>query len=245
MTGHSLLFGPGVGRRRGALPMGERSETEALRRALVRACHRLGELGLVQGTSGNVSVRRDGGLLITASGAPLAELTEHDVVAMRGDGSWRGAARPSTEWRLHRDLLAARPEIGAVVHTHSAYATALSCLRAPIPPFHYMVAIAGGTDIPCAEYATFGTEALSQAALRALTGRSACLLANHGVVAVGSTLDEAVARAYEVELLARQYAIVRSVGAPVLLDRAEMAEVLQRFAAYGRPPQDGRDGNTA
>lgn len=223
--------------------MGDRKETEAaLRRALVLACHRLAELGLTQGTSGNVSVRRDGGLLITASGAPLAALTEDDVVAMRGDGSWRGAARPSTEWRLHRDLLAARPEIGAVVHTHSTYATALSCLRSPIPAFHYMVAIGGGADIPCATYATFGTEALSQAALRALEGRMACLLANHGVVALGRDLEEAVARAHEVELLAKQYAIVRSVGAPVLLDEAEMAEVLRRFADYGRRGHDEEGG---
>lgn len=238
----SLLLDLGVGRRRNESQMSERREAEeALRRALVRACRRLAELGLTQGTSGNVSVRRDGGLLITASGALLATLGEDDVVAMREDGSWRGAARPSTEWRLHRDLLAARPEIGAVVHTHSTYATALSCLRSAIPAFHYMVAIAGGADIPCANYATFGTEALSQAALRALEGRMACLLANHGVVALGRDLKEAVARAHEVEILAKQYAIVRSVGAPVLLDEAEMAEVLRRFADYGRRCRDEED----
>lgn len=225
--------------------MGERREAEkALRQALVRACHRLAELGLTHGSSGNVSVRRDGGLLITASGAPLSTLGEDDVVAMRQDGSWRGAARPSTEWRLHRDLLAARPEIAAVVHTHSTYATALSCLRAPIPPFHYMVAVAGGPDIPCAEYATFGTEALSQAALRALEGRMACLLANHGVVVLGGDLDEAVARAYEVEILAKQYAIVRGLGAPVLLDAEEMDRVARLFAGYGRHrrAEDESDG---
>lgn len=241
----SFLLDFGVGRRRNASHMSERRQTEeALRRALVRACHRLADLGLTQGTSGNVSVRRDGGLLITASGVSLAALTEDDVVAMRGDGSWRGAARPSTEWRLHRDLLAARPEIGAVVHTHSTYATALSCLRAPIPAFHYMVAIAGGADIPCAAYATFGTEALSEAALHALEGRTACLLANHGVVALGRDLDEAVTRAHEVEVLAKQYAIVRSVGAPVLLDEAEMAEVVRRFAEYARrSAKDGQAGS--
>lgn len=241
----SLPLGWGVGRRQGASPMSERREAEAsLRQALVRACHRLAELGLTHGSSGNVSVRRDGGLLITASGAPLSTLGEDDVVAMRQDGSWRGAARPSTEWRLHRDLLAARPEIAAVVHTHSIYATALSCLRAPIPPFHYMVAVAGGPDIPCAEYATFGTQALSQAALRALEGRMACLLANHGVVVLGGDLDEAVARAHEVEILAKQYAIVRSIGAPVLLDEGEMDRVARLFAGYGRRrrAEDESDG---
>ncbi len=231
----SLSLQWGVGRRRSGSPMAERREAEeAQRRALVRACHRLAELGLTHGTSGNVSVRRAGGLLITASGAPLATLGEDEVVAMREDGSWRGAVRPSTEWRLHRDLLVARPEISAVVHTHSTYATALSCLRAPIPPFHYMVAVAGGSDIPCAEYATFGTEALSQAALRALEGRTACLLANHGVVVLGRDLDEAVARAHEVEILAKQYAIVCSIGAPVLLHEAEMDRIALLFAEYGR-----------
>lgn len=239
MRARSLLLEVGIVRGRGESKMGDRKETEAAqRRSLVEAGRRLAALGLVQGTSGNLSVRRDGGLLITASGAPLAALAEDDVVAMREDGSWRGAARPSTEWRLHRDLLAARPEIGAVVHTHSTYATALSCLRTPIPAFHYMVAIAGGAEIPCAAYATFGTEALSQAALRALEGRTACLLANHGVVALGRDLAEAVARAHEVEVLAKQYAIVRSVGAPILLDETEMAEVLRRFAHYGRRGRD-------
>jgi L-fuculose-phosphate aldolase len=126
-----------------------------------------------------------------------------------------------------------RKDAGAVVHAHSPYATALSCLREGIPPFHYMVAVAGGTDIRCADYATFGTEALSERMLDALEGRRACLLANHGIVAFGASLEGAFALAVEVETLARQYALARALGDPVLLSEAEMAEVLERFKSYG------------
>ncbi len=211
------------------------TETEAsIRRAVVQTCREMVRLGLTHGTSGNVSARRDGGFLVTASGVSCASVTDEDIVAMRYDGTYRGTRRPSTEWRLHRDLLVSRPEVGAVVHTHSPYATAVSCLRVPIPAFHYMVAVAGGMDIRCADYATFGTEALSHAMLRAMEGRTACLLANHGVIAIGLSLQEALARAHEVEMLAKQYAIARSIGSPVLLGEVEMAEVLERFADYGR-----------
>lgn len=212
----------------------------ALRRAVIAACRDLHRAGLMPGRSGNVSVRIPGGMLITGSGIDYAAMAPRDVVEMDLAGGWVGAVRPSSEWRMHLAILRARPEVGAVVHTHSPCATALSCLRRGIPPFHYMVAIAGGADIPCAEYATFGTAELAARALAALAGRTACLLANHGVLALGATLEEAAARAAEVETLARQYWIAASLGAPVLLEAAEMARVVALFRDYGRPAVPAR-----
>jgi L-fuculose-phosphate aldolase len=144
-----------------------------------------------------------------------------------------GKREPSSEWRFHRDILATRPDVGAVVHTHAMFATTLSCLRRGIPAFHYMVAMAGGDSIRCAPYATFGTQALSDHAVKALKGRKACLLANHGMIAVGGTLAEAMALAVEVETLAAQYWRALQVGKPILLPKAEMRRVLAKFATYG------------
>lgn len=189
--------------------------------------------GLNQGTSGNVSARSPNGLLITPSGREMAHLTPADIVTLDWDGQVVGVGRPSSEWRFHRDIYAAFQEANAVVHAHSPYAVALSCLRRAIPPFHYMVAMAGGHDIRCAAYATFGTQALSDQVLHALVGRRACLMANHGLVAWGRSLDGALALALEVEALCGQYLHACQLGEPVLLSEAEMAEVLERFKDYG------------
>ncbi len=207
-------------------------------------------LGLNQGTSGNVSVRAGGGicasgaagafmldgiggLLITPSGRDMTAIAAAEIVPVAMDGSHPQGMKPSSEWRFHRDIYAAFPEAQAVVHAHSPFAVALACLRRDIPPFHYMVAMAGGDDIRCATYATFGTQALSDSVLAALEGRRACLMANHGLLAWGRGLNAALALAVEVEALCGQYLRACQVGAPVLLSAAEMAEVLEKFKDYG------------
>lgn len=204
----------------------------ALRRAVVAAARAMNGLGINQGSSGNVSVRAGKGFLITPTALPYDATTPDDIVAMDLDGSHRGRRRPSSEWRFHRDIYAARPDAGAVVHTHAVHATALACLRKPIPRFHYMVALAGGEDIRCAPYATYGTQELSDHALAALMGRKACLLANHGMIALGADLDAALALAVEVETLAHQYLLALQAGGPKLLTRAQMGEALAKFAGY-------------
>jgi L-fuculose-phosphate aldolase len=205
----------------------------ALRRRIVATCLRMNALGINQGTSGNVSARVRDGLLITPSGVPYDTLTPEGIVALAPDGAVRGAGKPSSEWRFHVDILAARPDVGAIVHTHSVHATALACLRRDIPAFHYMVAAAGGDTIRCARYATFGSQELSDRALVALDGRRACLLANHGVIATGRDLDAALALAVEVETLARQYLLALQAGEPAILSAAEMRRVMEKFNSYG------------
>jgi L-fuculose-phosphate aldolase len=201
---------------------------------LVAACARSSvALGLNQGTSGNVSARSPGGFVITPSGRDMTDLVARDMVTVAMDGQAPEGQKPSSEWRFHRDIYAAFPEARAVVHAHSPFAVALACLRRDIPAFHYMVAMAGGTDIRCAAYATFGTQALSDAVVAALQGRRACLMANHGLVAWGTTPDRALALAVEVEALCGQYLRCLQVGEPVLLTDAEMAEVLAQFKGYG------------
>ena len=217
--------------------------TEAvLRQAIVEHGLRFAPSGLSQGTSGNLSLRwHDGqaeGLLITPSGVDYTRLRPEHIAFMRlDDGQWRGPLKPSSEWRFHRDIYRARPEVGAVVHAHPTHATALAVQRREIPAFHYMVAVAGGADIRCAPYATYGTEALSQHALTALQGRRACLLANHGLIAVGSDLPAAFALAIEVEQLAHQYLLALSTGTPVVLPDDEMARVIEAFKSYGAQAQ--------
>ena len=207
----------------------------ATRRAIIAACRRMNELGINQGTSGNISVRVPDGLLVTPSGMPYETLRPEDIVAMDAEGVVApGQRKPSSEWRFHRDILAARPEFGAIVHTHAMFATTLACLHRGIPAFHYMVAKAGGDSIRCAPYATFGTQALSDHALQALAGRRACLLANHGMIAAGETLDKALALADEVETLAGQYWRALQIGEPHLLPPEEMQIVLEKFKDYGR-----------
>jgi L-fuculose-phosphate aldolase len=192
------------------------------------------------GTSGNLGVRCDDGLLITPSGVPYDVLEPNQIVSLGLDGERREQGlRPSSEWQLHTAILRARSDAAAIVHTHSPYATALACTRQGIPAFHYMVAVAGGVDIRCARYATFGTRELADCAVAALAERQACLLANHGVVALGSSIERAESLAFEVENLARQYAIALRFGAPALLSSTEMEDVLERFSDYGQPDANG------
>jgi L-fuculose-phosphate aldolase len=202
---------------------------------MVLAARRLSAEGLNPGMSGNLSVRTDGGFLVTPSGVAYDRMHPDDLVFVgAGAAPGGGERKPSSEWRLHRDIYARRPEAGAVVHTHSPYATTLACLRRSIPAFHYEVAFAGGDDIRCGGYATFGTQELSDLALAALDGRKACLLANHGAVAHGADLDEAVNLAEKVEALARLYWQSLQVAEPVLLEGVEMARVVEKFRTYGK-----------
>ncbi len=203
-----------------------------LRSALVHANERLFALGLNRGTSGNVSARCGNGFLITPSGAG-AGVSDDDLVYVTMSGVAQGRLEPSSEWLLHRDLLAARPEFDAVVHTHSVAATALACLRTDMPPFHYLVARLGGDSVRCATYATFGTQQLADHAVHAIRERKACLLANHGMVAAGADLDEALALASEVETLSEIYLRSLSAGPPVLLTDDELKAAQDRFASYG------------
>ncbi len=200
---------------------------------LLAVMQKLAQLGLNRGTSGNASVRIEGGFLVTPSGMHVDDMIAADMVAMNFDGEAAGERRPSSEWHFHLDILRQRPEINAVVHTHSTFATTLACLRKGLPPFHYMIAVAGGDSIRCAPYALFGTEALSHAAVKALEGRRTCLLANHGMIALGSTLRQALDVAVEVESLCEQYLRALQVGEPVLLNSHEMAEVFEQFKGYG------------
>lgn len=203
--------------------------------------------GINNGTSGNVSARVDGGMLVTPSGVPYNRLEPGQLIRMAFDTSWApltaepgtSALRPSSEWRFHLDILRSRPEIGAVVHAHPIAATALSAHGRGIGAFHYMVGIAGGNDIRCADYATFGTEELSINAMRALEGRLACLLAHHGILAVGPDPASALGVAVEVEVLAAQYLAARAIGDPPLLTTAQMDAVLAKMASpdgYGSSP---------
>ncbi|MFP3944819.1 MAG: class II aldolase/adducin family protein, partial [Alphaproteobacteria bacterium] len=199
------------------------------RAGVVETAKAMSRSRLTAGTSGNVSVRTKKGMLITPSGVPYEALKPKSIVAVSADGQARGALRPSSEWRFHLGIYAAHPEANAIVHTHSDYATALACTGRGIPAFHYMVAVAGGRDIPCAPYATFGTEELAENAVRVLEERRACLLANHGQIALGETPAAALKLAEEVEALARHYVFALSIGDVAVLDDAEMDRVLERF----------------
>ncbi len=208
----------------------------ALRRAVISTSRRTLRAGLTHGTSGNVSARVGEGFLVTPTGVPYDELEPADLVVLDLDGRVRhGRRRPSSEWRIHRDLYAARRDVGAVVHAHPPFATTVACLRHDLPAVHYAIAAAGGASVRCAAYATFGTEQLSASAVAALQGRTACLLANHGLVAVGADLDHALRTAEEVERVAELYWRSLCAGTPVLLDAEEMARVLERFRDYGQP----------
>ena len=208
-----------------------------LRQQLITAARGMEPARLNRGTSGNLSVRTvengAAGFLITPSGMPYATLNPEDIVFMHHDGRPAGLREPSSEWRIHRDIYAARPEAQAILHAHSPFATSLACLRRGIPPFHYMIARFGGDTLRCADYATFGTQALSDAAIAALQDRSGCLLANHGMLVFGRDPAHALALAVELEELCEQYWRSSQLGAPVLLDSAEMARVQEKFASYG------------
>ena len=206
----------------------------ALRERIIAVCRQLEQTGLNRGTTGNVSCRDGDHLLITPSGVSVPALNPAGIVAMDFNGQVIGSGKPSSEWHFHLDLMKSRPEFNAIVHTHSPHATALACLRENLPPFHYMIAVAGGDSIRCAPYALFGTEALSAHAAEAMKDRKACLLANHGLIAAGRDLEEAMAIAIEVESLCEQYLIARQSGTPVLLSASEMQAVIERFGSYGR-----------
>ena len=201
---------------------------------LIASARALQPAGLNKGTSGNISVRDGAGFLITPTGLPYDGLVPDDIPRMELDGAWTGRHKPSSEWRFHRDLYAARPEAGAVVHAHPPFAVALACLRRDIPPFHYMIARFGGDTVRCADYAIFGSQALSTAAMRAMDGRKGCLLANHGLLVAGRDLAEAFALAVELEELCEQYWRTCQIGAPVLLTVAEMRAVREEFRGYGQ-----------
>ena len=207
-------------------------DTRALRLAVVATARKMNALGINRGKSGNVSARVRDGFLVTPSALPYDRTEPEDVVLVADDGTPRGRRRPSSEWRFHRDIYAARDEVRAIVHTHSPFATTLACLDRGIPAFHYMVAVAGGDDIRCAPYATFGTQALSDHAVRALEDRKACLLAHHGMIAIGDSLDAALALAVEAEALAEMYWRAMQIAEPAILTHDEMREVLARFATY-------------
>jgi L-fuculose-phosphate aldolase len=214
----------------------------ALRRGIVALCRKMNAHGLNTGMAGNVSARVAGGFLITPSARSYETMQPEDIVLMDDAGRYEGNFLPSSEWRMHAAILRERKDAEAVVHVHSPYATALSCLRLPIPSFHYMVAKAGGVNIRCSSYAAFGSEALARGMLTALKGRRACLLANHGMICFGPDLEHAFLLAAEVEALAMQYWLARSAGRPVLLSAAEMQTVLTRFQAYGKGAQDLPEG---
>ncbi len=204
------------------------------RTALIAAARRLEAAGLTAGTAGNLSLRVEGGILITPSAIPYADITPDMVPLMQPDGSYTGAYRPSSEWRFHADILGAHPAANAVVHNHAPYCTALAIARREIPACHYMVARFGGDSVRCAPYATFGTAELSALALAALAGRSACLLANHGAITTAASLAGALAAAIELEALAQHYLLSLAAG-PVLLTAAEMAAAHEQFATAYRP----------
>ncbi|WP_079433586.1 class II aldolase/adducin family protein [Zoogloea sp. LCSB751] len=205
-----------------------------LREGLLATARSMAASGLNAGTAGNASVRCARGFLITPSGRPYEDCTGDDMALVAMDGSWSGPYAPSSEWRIHRDIFAARPEAGAVLHAHSSFATALACHRRDIPAFHYMIARFGGDSIRCAPYATFGTQALSASALTALENRNACLLANHGMLVFGGDLRHTLALAIEFETLCEQYWRACQLGTPAVLGPVEMAAVIARFKSYGQ-----------
>jgi L-fuculose-phosphate aldolase len=211
----------------------DRARREVLDTALA-----MSRRGLSPGRSGNVSRRFRDGMLITPSGQTYASIMPADIVFVRDDGEVApGQRTPSTEWRFHLASYRTRADIGGVVHTHSPYATALACAGKSIPAFHYMVAVAGGNDVPLVPYATFGTKELARLVAKGLRNRDACLMANHGQIAVGDTCGKALELAAEVEILAEQYFKVLCIGDPVLLDDAEMQRVLAQFQGYGQGDQ--------
>ena len=208
------------------------NDTDA-RQAVVDVVRRLDALGLNRGSTGNVSLRQGQGMLITPTGSG-AEVTPQDLVWVGWDGTVQGAWKPSSEWHFHRAAYLGRSDLNAVLHTHSTHAAALACLRRPLPAFHYMVAVAGGDDVPLVPYFTFGSAALSDGVGLALRDRNACLLANHGLVAAGTTLAHALKVLQEIESLCEVYLKALAVGEPALLSADDMAEVIDKFRHYGR-----------
>lgn len=205
------------------------------RKAIIAACLKMNTVGLNQGTSGNISVRQGDHVLITPTSIPYEDLIPDDIVRLDMDGTVHGPRKPSSEWRFHLDILRARPDLGAVVHAHAPYCTTLAIMHMDIPAVHYMVAAAGGENIRCAPYATFGTQDLSDRVIEALAGRKACLMAHHGMLAAEVSLDKAMWLAIEVEALARQYHGALLIGDPPRLSDDQLAEAIAQFTrGYGQ-----------
>lgn len=220
-------------------------EERQLREAIIAKCRWMNASGLNQGTSGNISARYRDRMLITPSATPYDEMKPQMIASMPiegEDGAWTGPLKPSTEWRFHLDIMRARPDVGGIVHTHSTYATVLAIARKSIPACHYMIAAFGGNDIRCAGYARYGTKELSELALAALEGRNGCLLANHGMIALGGNLDKAMWHAVELETLARQYYLSLALDHPVILSEEEIAETARGFSTYGLQSQQPGPG---
>jgi L-fuculose-phosphate aldolase len=209
------------------------SEEAGARQAMIDACVNMNRTGINQGTAGNLSVRWKSGLMITPSGVPYDEMTVDDIVYMNMDGSYKHQRAASSEWRFHRDILQARGDVNAVVHAHPVHATAFAICGMEIPAVHYMIAAAGGPTIRCAPYETYGTEELSKAVLEALSGRTCALIANHGMIATGPDLREAMWLAVELETLCKQYAIALQIGTPRVLEDGEIEKTIEKFKEYG------------
>lgn len=216
---------------------------QELREEIVARCREMNASGINQGTSGNISVRFEDRMLISPSATPYDQMTPESIASIAledAGGSWDGPRKPSTEWRFHRKLLRSREDAGAVVHAHPTYCTTLAIARKPIPACHYMIAAFGGNDVKCAGYATFGTEELSNLALDAMQDRTACLLANHGMISIGENLAKAMWRAIELETIARQYYLSLAIGGPVLLSDASVKDTQKGFGSYGIQDDAGK-----
>ncbi len=205
-----------------------------LKQSVIDTCQKMNSLGINQGTSGNVSLKQEDRFYITASGIPYEDMQTQHIVEMDLNGGYYGDFLPSSEWRMHQDIFKTFGPAMAVVHTHSTYATALSCMQTEVPAFHYMIGVTGGPSLRCAGYATFGSKELSENMLEAMRERNACLLSNHGMICFGPSVEKALALAVEIESLCKQYVITRQVGNPVILDDGEMAIVLEKFKTYGK-----------
>ncbi len=209
---------------------------------LIEACNKIYRLGLNKGSSGNLSLRiNKNSYILTSSGCSLQNLKEENIVTMSVDGKIISGHKPSSEWKIHNDLYKVRSDIEAIVHTHSKYACVLACLRKELPPFHYMVAVAGGENIRCCPYALFGTEELSNHVIEAMKNRAACLMANHGLVVGSSTLSKSVYIAEEVESLCGQYVNALAIGDVKLLSSEQMQDVLEKFKNYGAIGKEKND----
>lgn len=219
------------------------SDERQLRTEIVESCLNMSRLGINKGTAGNVSVRFGNGFLISPTGIPYDKMTPDHVVAMNWDATFEGDILPSSEWRFHRDILKARPDLNAVVHTHSTHATAVSILERDIPAIHYVIAAAGGATIRCAPYEIFGSQALADRVITALEGRRACLMAHHGVITAHVSIPRALALAVTVEELAELYLLCLKTGAePPILNDEQIAEVLERFKTYGQQSPKALEG---
>ena len=215
-------------------PMVSKTNELAKRTAIIEHCLTMNSLGINQGNSGNISVRHGDGLLITPTSMPYDDLVPDDIVYLATDGTPDGTLERSSEWRFHCDIMRLRPKVNAIVHAHPMYCTTMAIMERGIPAIHYMVAVAGGPDIRCAPYSIYGSEELSRNAVAALEGRKACLLAHHGMIAIGPSLDYAMWLTVEVETLARQYHGCLQIGEPPLLSDSQIAEVIDKMDGYGR-----------